>query len=677
MIETLASGEIGLKFRVYTSKCYNLYSSYQDVIWLGGQPELSLRSLLDIDSGQRVSPAALEIIMKSIPAGVIVVEKDTEKIVFINDRFVEITGFNPQGLTLREYALNMTRVRKLDNTPFLYEQLPLTKALFSGKATHNREIVIHRLDQSKLTVLVNAKSVTNDKSEITGAIAIFEEVTERKKAEEALRLSEEKFAKAFMNGPNAITITRLSDGKIIESNDSVIDLFGYKREEIVGKTTLELGAWINLDDRKELTQKLVRKGFIRNQEFGLVRKDGAHIIVSLSASLIKIQNEQCFLASFIDITEHKKAEEELRQTQIILQEYATNLELLVEERTKKIKESEQSYRDLYESFGEAFIATDWDLNVTHWNKVAERVTSVPAKAALDKKLYEIMPEMLSVDITPLMETLKQKKPARFMMNTISRETKKPSIFEISTYPSAKGIIIIVEDKTQEEEIKRLSAIGQVAGMVGHDIRNPLQAILGDVYLLKEYLTAMPEMQTKKDVAESIDGIAQNVEYVNQIVADLQDFVKPLVPRLKETNIESILDDVLVRQAIPEDVKVSRIIREKAKRLISDPDLLKRILANLINNAVQAMPKGGKLSIRATREENDFTLTVEDNGVGIPENVKPKLFTPLFTTKAKGQGFGLAAVKRMTEALGGTIKFESQERQGTKFIVNLPVQKLQQ
>ena len=80
---------------------------------------------------------------------------------------------------------------------------------------------------------------------------------------------------------------------------------------------------------------------------------------------------------------------------------------------------------MYESFDEAFIVTDWEFNVTNWNKAAERVTTVPAKDALGKKIYEVLPEMLTVDVTPYFESLKEKKPARFMMNVVSRQTKKP------------------------------------------------------------------------------------------------------------------------------------------------------------------------------------------------------------------------------------------------------------
>jgi len=108
--------------------------------------------------------------------------------------------------------------------------------------------------------------------------------------------------------------------------------------------------------------------------------------------------------------------------------------------------------------------------------------------------------------------------------------------------------------------------------------------------------------------------------------------------------------------------------------ISDFSMVKRILFNLVNNAVQAMPKEGTLTIRAFSNSGKVFVCVEDTGVGIPEDIKPKLFMPMITTKSKGQGFGLAVVNRFVEALNGTITFESQEGRGTKFIVGLPINK---
>jgi signal transduction histidine kinase len=124
---------------------------------------------------------------------------------------------------------------------------------------------------------------------------------------------------------------------------------------------------------------------------------------------------------------------------------------------------------------------------------------------------------------------------------------------------------------------------------------------------------------------------------------------------------SLLDNI--RLSI--DVKVHDKIETEAT-------FIRRSLTNLVNNAIQAMPDGGNLTVSASQCTDKILLTVEDTGVGIPEEVKPKLFSPMTTTKAKGQGLGLAVVKRLIEALNGSVSFESQEGKGTKFIVELPL-----
>jgi signal transduction histidine kinase len=225
---------------------------------------------------------------------------------------------------------------------------------------------------------------------------------------------------------------------------------------------------------------------------------------------------------------------------------------------------------------------------------------------------------------------------------------------------------------QLKDAERLAAIGATAGMVGHDIRNPLQAITGDVYLAKTELDSIPEGEEKKNVQESLTEIEKNIDYINKIVADLQDFARPLKPNSEETDLKQIIDDLLSKNGLPENVNVS--VKVEAGKVVADSTFLNRIMYNLVNNAVQAMPKGGKLTIRTYKEANDTVISVKDTGVGIPEDVKGKLFTPMFTTKAKGQGFGLAVIKRMTEALGGTVSFESEVGKGTTFRVCLPLSK---
>ena len=344
---------------------------------------------------------------------------------------------------------------------------------------------------------------------------------------------------------------------------------------------------------------------------------------------------------------------------------------IIQSRSKKANNIDESI-DLYKDFDEAFIAVDWDLTIIHWNKTAERVTTVKAKDAKGKKIYDVLPEMTAIDIAPYLTLLQKRQRARFMMNTISRETQKPSIFEISMYPSEQGIIVVIEDKTEEEKTKRLSAIGATASMVGHDIRNPLQAIVGDVYLLKESLMSMPESKTKKEVAESLDDIETNINYINKIVADLQDFSRSINPEYSDFNLKELIETILQSISRQNNLDVSVKI-DPSFTITSDRSIIRRILTNLTVNAIQAMPTGGRLSFSSLKDGGNIAIIVEDTGVGIPEDIKPKLFSPMMTTKAKGQGLGLAVVKRLVETLNGTISFESQEGKGTKFVIMLPLQ----
>jgi len=185
---------------------------------------------------------------------------------------------------------------------------------------------------------------------------------------------------------------------------------------------------------------------------------------------------------------------------------------------------------------------------------------------------------------------------------------------------------------QLKDAERLAAIGATAGMVGHDIRNPLQAITGDLFLAKTELSTLPENEQKTNALESLNGIEKNIDDINKIVADLQDYARLLNPRAQETNITALFNEILAKNGVPKNIKVEVKVEETAEKIMADPDYIKRIFSNLTLNAVQSMPKGGKLTIHAYADSQtkDVLLTVKDTGVGIPEDLKPKLFSPMMT-----------------------------------------------
>jgi two-component system, LuxR family, sensor kinase FixL len=232
---------------------------------------------------------------------------------------------------------------------------------------------------------------------------------------------------------------------------------------------------------------------------------------------------------------------------------------------------------------------------------------------------------------------------------------------------------IVHDREKQlKDSERLVAIGQTAGMVGHDLRNPLQTLTGELYLAKLEVDALGEGETKNNLQESIQVIEEQVAYMDKIVSDLQAFVRPVKIDIKPLSLQELFSTVFATVIIPPNVSVQVDNQSSSLQIRADPQLLKRVLINLITNAIQAMPDGGNLSIHTQITPSGFvSISVKDTGVGISEKIRNQVFTPLFTTKPRGQGFGLAVCKRVIEAHGGTISFESTEGKGTNFVIAFP------
>ena len=231
---------------------------------------------------------------------------------------------------------------------------------------------------------------------------------------------------------------------------------------------------------------------------------------------------------------------------------------------------------------------------------------------------------------------------------------------------------IIEDRTKQlKDSERLVAIGQTAGMVGHDLRNPLQTVIGELYLAKNEVKTLTEGEVKNNLQESIHMIEEQAVYMDKIVSDLQAFVQPVKIDKKAFSLKELTSNVLQSVVTPNNIEVQTQIQD-FPHIKADTQLLKRVLINLVTNSFQAMPEGGKLLLTSKlNREGQVSISVQDTGVGIQDKIKNQIFTPLFTTKPRGQGFGLAVCKRVIEAHGGTISFESIAGKGAKFTIQFP------
>jgi PAS domain S-box-containing protein len=538
---------------------------------------------------------------------------------------------------------------------------------------------------------------------IIGVIGFSVDITERKKAEEELKKSEEharqraeELRKLMDIIPAAVWVSQDPECKVIVGNQAANTFYEAEGEENVSAGAARGSA-------QDTTRRFFRNGKelmpqelpmqeaaaknvqIKNSELEVVVPSGRKITIIGNAKplLDDAGNVRGCLGAFVDITERKKAEEATaRQAELI---------------------------DLSP---DAIIVRKLDGTITFWSIGAEKLYGWTRNEAIGQDINTLLRTELPHSLAAIQKRLKEGGKWSGEVVHICKDGSKLVVqsYWLAKFSSDGKISELLEsnvDITQRTEMQlkleessvrleeyanqmedlanqraaqlkdaeRLATIGATAGMVGHDIRNPLQAITGDVFLAKTDLIAIPDSEEKTSVQESLSEIEKNVDYINKIVADLQDFARPLKPNAEETDLKLIIDDLLKKNGLPDTVKITVKVETEALKVVADSTFINRIMYNLVTNAVQAMPKGGNLTIHACKEAKDILITVKDTGVGIPEKVKEKLFTPMFTTKSKGQGFGLAVIKRMTEALGGTVTFESQEGKGTTFIIRLPPKEL--
>jgi signal transduction histidine kinase/putative methionine-R-sulfoxide reductase with GAF domain len=225
-------------------------------------------------------------------------------------------------------------------------------------------------------------------------------------------------------------------------------------------------------------------------------------------------------------------------------------------------------------------------------------------------------------------------------------------------------------KSQEELLKaqRLAVIGELAGMVGHDLRNPLTSIAGAQYYLKKHLS----LEANDKFRDMLDLIERNIAYSNKIINDLLDYSREIGLEISENTPKSLVKEALRLVEIPKNVQVLDLTKSKPKIRV-DVEKVRRVFVNLIRNAIEAMPKGGKITIKSRAKGENLEMIFSDTGVGMSKETLEKLWIPLFTTKAKGMGFGLAICKRFIEAHGGSISVKSAPGKGTTFTVTLPIQ----
>ena len=241
----------------------------------------------------------------------------------------------------------------------------------------------------------------------------------------------------------------------------------------------------------------------------------------------------------------------------------------------------------------------------------------------------------------------------------------------------QGIIVLFKDITEIRRLQsianchdRLKEIGEMAAMVAHEVRNPLGGIKGFASLLHRDLENQPERQQMAKYI--IDG----TDNLNRLVTTILNYARPVQTHMELTDLIPIAQELaeLLRADSKVQNKIDIVLETRYSQLFApiDAQLIRSALLNLAVNAIQAMNKaGGKLKITLDSREGNAILKIKDTGVGIPAEDIPRLYTPFFTTRAEGNGFGLAEVLKIVQAHGGTVEVKSEVSKGTEFTIKIP------
>ena len=195
-------------------------------------------------------------------------------------------------------------------------------------------------------------------------------------------------------------------------------------------------------------------------------------------------------------------------------------------------------------------------------------------------------------------------------------------------------------------------------------------LTSDIPSLQEITAGHAKFFDPEKTEQIYETIEYQVIYMDKIVTDLQDFSRKISLKKQSKNLEELINEVFSSISTPENIEVNVNKNTNTPFALVDSSSMKRVIDNLVLNAIQAMPEGGKLKVAISSVNKEIIVTVEDTGVGIPKECLDKIFEPFFTTKAQGQGLGLSICKKFVEANGGSIKVESTAEKGTKFIITL-------
>jgi PAS domain S-box-containing protein len=519
-----------------------------------------------------------------------------------------------------------------------------------GRPVTGLEIEVRRKDGSLASVEINASPILRD-GQFAGLQGIARDITERRRTENALRESEERLRRLLESMSEHIAVFD-SEWRYLLTNDALTRSVRIPTEQLLGKKLAEVFPGIEKSAFFEAGERVMKSRKPASVTSEHTFEDGR--TSWFETHIYPVPEGIMYVAN--DITERKLAEKALQESESQLRLMADSLPVLI-----SYVDSEQRYQFNNKAYEEWFGHQRAEFTGRHIREV------------LGEPTYQTIRGYVEAALSGKKVSFESELPYRWGGTRYVSATYVPDFGE---HGEVRGMFALVSDITESKRVeeallrsKRMVTIGELAAMVGHDLRNPLTGIATATYNVRTHLGKRIDGETR----EMLELIEQAVSYSDKIVNDLLEYAREPHLELAETDVKSVTKDALARAQLPRRIRVVDSTKNQPKIAV-DVDKMRRVFLNLIKNAVDAMPKGGTLTITSTKSHNKLQVTFRDTGTGMTQETLAKLGSPLFTTKAKGMGFGLPIAKRLVEAHAGSISVESKPRKGSTFTVTLPLER---
>ncbi len=622
-----------------------------------------------IEASLRQSEEKYRLLAENISDVIWILDIQTSRFRYISPSVKQLRGYTAEEALAQEMAVSITPA----SAEYLAQVLPARLEEFSQGITKDYIDEMEQPCKDGRTVWTETTTRFILRAE-TGQLEVYgvsRDITERKRAEAALRQSEENFSKAFISSPTALLMTRLSDGKIIELNEAYTTIVGYTREELLGRKTIEFNIYLDTKDRQQIVERLLRTGTTRDVELDIRHCSGSIKHVIAAQEIITFNGETCILSSLLDITSRKQLEETLRTTtqrvQLILQSLYGGI--LVLRNDNRVEFANHAFCELFE-----LQDRPEDLLGLHAQEIIQKITDVYADpphalARIDEIVAALQPvQDEEIEISKGRTYLRDFIPIEIEGHLHGRMWHHLDITERKRSEA--------ELRTALEELKRSNAeLEQFAYVASHDLQEPLRAVAGMVQLLQQRYHGQLDERADEYIRHAVEAAGRMQTLINDLLAFSR------VDR--HGRVFTPIDSALCLQAALKNLDYSlqeshaHITWEDLPTLTADGMQLIQLFQNLISNGLKfTRNPNPEIHIRAERVKNTWQFSVRDNGIGIDPQYFERIFLifqRLHTRREyPGTGVGLAICKKIIERHGGQIWVESEPGQGSTFYFTIPI-----